>query len=224
MVGALLWGRFLPPAATPDPAAGDPVGAVLRGVLGGTRQNVANFLWIRGYRHWEERDAAGMENAKLWALRLAPENPWFWKNAARVLAYDVPRWDRRGGDPPAEVGALPSAPQRALLLLSVAENRFPAAADFPIERGLILLNVFGDRRAAAEAFRDAWARPGAPYFTARVHGELLRAQGKTAAAYEWYRHLYHQLPDDDPTAAKPVILKRIHALEKELGVIDPFVP
>ncbi len=222
--GALASVRMLPAPAAPGPEAGDPAAAILRGVLGGTRQSVSNFLWIRSYLYWEERDAAGMENAMLWALRLTPENKWFWKNAARVLAYDVPHWERSGAGAREPENALPAAPRRALLLLALAEDRFPGSPGFSIERGLILLNVFGDRRAAAQAFREAWERPGAPHYTARVHGELLRATGHTGAAYRWYRDLYPRLPDDDPAAAKSVILKRIRALEEELGVAEPFEP
>ncbi|MCC5807624.1 MAG: hypothetical protein JJU00_14970 [Opitutales bacterium] len=224
--GALVSVRWLPAPAVPGAAAEDPTAAVLRGLLGGTRQSVANFLWIRGYLYWEERDTPGMENAKLWALRLTPENKGFWKNTARVLAYDVPHWERRGAGEREPDTALPPAPVRALFLLSVAESVFPDSPDFPVERGLILLNVIGDRRAASNAFREAWERPGAPYYTARVHGELLRAEGKTGAAYRWYRELYPKLSDDNPAAAKPVILRRIRALEDELGVgVDErFVP
>ncbi len=221
--GALTAVRVLPPPALHGLDAKDPAAAVLRGVLGGTRQSVSNFLWIRGYLYWEERDAAGMENAKLWALRLTPENKWFWINTGRVLAYDVPHWERHGTGP-GDAGTLPSAPVRALLLLSVAEGIFPHVPEFPIERGLILLNVIGDRRAAAQAFREAWHRPGAPFYTARVHGELLRAEGETEAAYQWYRELYPVLPGDDPAAAKAVILRRIRTLEDELNVDERFEP
>lgn len=87
-----------------------------------------------------------------------------------------------------------------------------------IERANIELNKLRDTAAAAESYRRAWATPGAPYYTARLHGELLRRLGRKNEALAWLVKLHPQLPPDDEGAAAEVVLGRIRDLERELNV------
>ena len=59
--------------------------------------------------------------------------------------------------------------------------------------------------------------PGAPYYAARIHGELLQAMGRPQEALHWLREILPGLPDNDPAARREVVLERIRALEEELA-------
>jgi alkylated DNA nucleotide flippase Atl1 len=71
--------------------------------------------------------------------------------------------------------------------------------------------------SAAACYRQAAELPGAPYYAARIHGELLRELGRPAEALAWLRRVAEKLPGDDPTARREVVLERIRALEQEVG-------
>ena len=84
--------------------------------------------------------------------------------------------------------------------------------------GNIELNRLDDLAGAAESYRRAWEQPNAPYYAARLHGELLRRLGRKPAALEWLRGLHPQLPPGDESAGADLVLARIRRLERELGV------
>jgi hypothetical protein len=94
----------------------------------------------------------------------------------------------------------------------------PQNADLWIERATIQLNGLRDYVAAAESYRRAWEMPGAPFYAARLHAEMLRRAGHKAEALAWLARLYPTLPRDNESAAADVVLERIRELERELGV------
>jgi tetratricopeptide (TPR) repeat protein len=240
-LGAL--GRILLPAWVPAaraPAAVERTELFARlgptvsvAVFGGLRQVVANFFWMRGYLLWEARDPAGCEAAFAMAVAADPEEWFFWTNGARMIAYDFPRWELREwqaehGNPPdgrTERRIRSRAAARALGWLDAAEEVFPEDPRVEIERGMIYLHALGERRAAAEAFRAAWEKPGAPLFTARIYAELLRGEGETEQAYAWYCEWLRSLEAAEQARQAPIVLPRIRALESELDrpAADRFV-
>jgi hypothetical protein len=76
----------------------------------------------------------------------------------------------------------------------------------------------GNAEAAAELYRRAALRPGAPFYAGRIYGEMLRRLGREREAYDWLRGIYAELPLDDPTAAPEIVLGRIRDLENVLGI------
>ena len=81
----------------------------------------------------------------------------------------------------------------------------------------IRLRALGDRAGAADFFRQAAEQPGAPYYAARIHGELLRELGRPVEALAWLRKILPALPADDPAAQREVVLERIKGLEQEVA-------
>lgn len=191
--------------------------------LGGLRPTVANLLWIQAYGHWERRDGAALEQSVGWVLRLEPGNRSFWIQSARMFAYDVPRWEARAALGPGFHDADAIQPfrlrgaERALAYLDAASAFFPGDPVIEVDRALLHLNVTGDLSAAAAAFRAAWEAPGGPYFAARLHGELLRRLGQPEHALAWYIALLPALDENSPAAQRETVLRRIAALEEELG-------
>ena len=87
-----------------------------------------------------------------------------------------------------------------------------------IEQANIELNTRRDLAAAAESYRRAAELPGAPYYAARIHAELLRRSGRTREALAWLVQLYPRLPRGDAAAAADLVRSRIRELECELAV------
>lgn len=223
LVGAALLLRPIEQALVPaarngaqlSPLAGN--GGALA-VLGGFRSVVAGGFWLRANLAWEKRDAAA--TAALIRLTVAADaRPvYFWLNGARMLAYDLPEW-RLDAAAPAAVRQreMSEGARQALRFLEQGRGSHPAEAAFFIEMGNIHLRRTGDVESAARCYRQAAELPGAPYYAARIHGELLRELGRTGEALAWLRQVLANLPADDPAARREVVEERIRALEREVG-------
>ncbi|HBM85383.1 MAG TPA: hypothetical protein DD423_01075 [Opitutae bacterium] len=193
------------------------------GVLGGFRAIMADFLWIRTNTIWNRRDRVKLNAMVRLVTTIDPRSEFFWVNAARMVAYDVPHWriDEEGG-----YALVPDRRQQVIVreqveqacaMLERAREFHPQHAKLYLETAQIYLIRLKDYAQAAKWFLLASQQPDAPYYAARIHGELLRRQGKDAEAYAFLKQLYAEL-NDDPHAQKGVILDRIHELEVSLKV------
>ncbi len=204
-----------------------PGAGALFGWLGGFRALAADFLWLRMHALWETRDLPGTQTLIGLTTAVDPRPIYFWLNGARILAYDLPAWriGAEGGyeTVPVERQRVIEAEQARLALRHIAAARRvqPASATLWIEQANIELNRLHDVAAAAESYRQAWAQPGAPYYAARLHAELLRRLGRKAEAYAWLRALHPQLPGHDEGAGAVLVLTRIRELERELAMSPP---
>ncbi len=204
--------------------AESPGAGALLGWLGGFKALAADFLWLRMYAGWEERDLPGTQTLIGAVVAVDPRPVYFWLNGARILAYDLPAW-RIAAEGGYEVV---SATRRrvieaeharlALKHLEAARRVQTEQTSLWIEQANIELNKLGDLAAAAASYRRAWEQPRGPYYAARIYGELLRRQGKNAEAYAWLRDLHPKLPADDEAADAPLVLARIRELEQTLAV------
>ena len=201
------------------------------GVLGGFRAVMADFLWIRTNTIWERRDRVKLDAMVRLVTTLDPRPDFFWINGARMIAYDVPNWRIREEGGYAEVSEdrqlvidLEQA-QQAFVMLARAREFHPENAKLYLETGQIYLNRLKDNVNAAQWLLSASQQLDAPYYAARIYGELLRREGKDVEAYAYLKQLFQQLPND-PYAQKPIILDRIKELEDHLQipVWQRFVP
>jgi hypothetical protein len=232
-IGALaLTGALLERARLADPAttaqrgtlSSSPGAGALMGWLGGFRALAADFLWIRMYAGWEQRDLPGTQTLLRAVVAVDPRPLYFWLNGARILAYDLPVWriDAEGG-----YDAVPETRRRmieieharlALAQIAAARRVQSDAIALWIEQAHIELNKLGDIAAAAASYRRAWEEKGGPYYAARIYAELLKREGLNSEAYAWLCALYPQLPRDDEAADAPLVLARIRELERTLRV------
>ena len=223
-VEAPLWRalRAEQPALRLDSAAAAAGQGVTLGLLGGFRAIVADFTWLRLHVIWEQRDLPATDTLLRLVTAVDPRPLYFWVNGARIIAFDMTAWRiaAAGG-----YDAVPVAEQEriggeqarlAIRRLEEAMTFHPANAALWIERANIELNRLHDTAAAAASYRRAWEQPGAPYYAARLHAELLRRLGRKTEALAWLIALYPQLPPDDE--GTDVVLGRIRDLERELRV------
>jgi len=201
-----------------------PGAGALFGWLGGFKALAADFLWLRMYAGWEDRDLPGTQTLIRAVVAVDPRPVYFWLNGARILAYDLPAW-RIAAEGGYEVvsatrrrGLEVEHAQMAIRHIQAARRVQAGQAALWVEQANIELNKLGDLAAAAESYRRAWVEPRGPYYAARIHGELLRRQGKNAEAYAWLRELHPQLPAEDDAADAPLVLARLQELENVLAV------
>jgi len=205
---------------------------IIVGILGGFRAITADFLWIQANAVWERKERATFDSMVRLLTTIDPRPLFFWINSARMIAYDIPSWRIR------EEGGYDTVPdwrqreidleqaEQAFALIERGLRFHPQNSRLYLEIGQIYLNRLDDVEAAAPWFLKASQQPDAPHFAARIYAELLRRQGKNAAAYTFLKDLHKRLPDGDLFARKGIILERIRTLEETLKipVEDRFKP
>ncbi len=190
-------------------------------VLGGMRSAVAGGFWLRANLAWEHQDP--VETTALLELTVAAdERPlYFWLNGARILAYDLPAWQPVTAPLAVRQRANEEQARRALGFLEKGLRWRGADPGLYVEMANIHLHRLGDLEGAARFYRLAAEQPGAPYYAARIHAELLRELGRPQEALLWLRQVLPRLPVDDPAARCTVVLERIKVLELEVaGKLD----
>jgi tetratricopeptide (TPR) repeat protein len=186
-------------------------------VLGGMRSMVANGCWLRMNLAWEKSDAAA--TTRLLELTVAAdERPlYFWLNGARILASDIPEWRMRGPVPAAFRSHVnEQQAQVALRFLEKGLRWRGADPAFYVEMANIHLRRRHDLESASRYYRLAAEQPGAPFYAARIHAELLQQLGRPAEALAWLRRILPKLPEGEPMARRAVVIERVAALERRL--------
>lgn len=198
---------------------------VIPGLAGGLQNLIADFVWLRMNQSWAQREVAETQNFIQMAITLDPRFLYFWRNGARILAYDLPVWRIRslkdGGlslSAQEERAIREEQAEQAIALLERARFYHPQSPEVWIEIGQIQNNLLKDPLAAAASFLKAAEMENAPFFAGRLHAELLRRAGFSEKAYLYYRSIHPTLPRDQPEAARDVVLLRIRDLEAELGI------
>lgn len=177
---------------------------------------VASGFWLQTNLAWERRDLAET-TALINATVAADERSlYFWLNGARMLANDMPEWRMNGPVPRAYRAVVNEEQARAALAFLEKGIRWHGPdATLYVEMANIHLRRRGDVEAAANYYQLAAEQPGAPYYAARIHGELLRELHRPVEALAWLKMTLEKLPENDPLAARELVLERIKSLEQE---------
>jgi len=209
-------------ASDVEVAAGE---GIMVGLLGGFRAVTADFVWVRTNATWEERDLPATQTLIKLATTVDSRPLVFWINGSRMIAYDMPVWridaaSAAGAGLPAVVQGRIVAEQAhaAIALLERARIHHPDEPLLLIEIGNIRARKLGDLAGAAALYREAALMPGAPYYAARIHAEMLKQLGRHHEALEWLVAVHRDLPRDDPMAMAEVVLERIRELEERFEV------
>lgn len=187
-------------------------------VLGGFRTLAADLVWISLQDAWERRDSRASESLVRTATRLDPETTFFWRNGARLIAFDVPLWRiaEGGGWRQMPAGRQEQIRReqagRALRLLDEAIANQPRLAELWLEHAGIALHGAGDGAAAAASYLRAWELDPSLTFAARRHAQLLQQLGRHQEARVGLVRLARHLAG----GSNPVELARVQARIAEL--------
>lgn len=194
------------------------------GLFGGFRTIIADFLFIRANTYWEKRDRPNTETLLNLVTAVDPHPMFFWLNGARMMAYDMPAWEvrERGG-----FGNIPESVKQRIFAdyAQLGLNYIDKAARFhpndyriPLEKAQIHVNRLEDPEGAARYYKEVTGMDNAPFFANRIYAEMLKRAGRNQEAYDYLRTLYPTLPEDNPMAARDVVLDRMRELEDQLDM------
>lgn len=183
---------------------------------GGWANLAADWFWLRANIAWETQSEAAVRSWLQLTLAAGGDTFYFQKNAARILAYDLPAWQIAAHpDAPAAVHAewrrVGAGEGLAIVLMSAGDD--PARW---LEAGNLALYAGRDRQLAGEYFHRAAQLPGAPWHAGRIYAQLLIEQGRRHEALAWLRGWVLRIPADDPLAHRELVVERIAELELEL--------
>jgi hypothetical protein len=134
-----------------------PGAGALFGWLGGFKALAADFLWLRMYAGWEDRDLPGTQTLIRAVVAVDPRPVYFWLNGARILAYDLPAWRIAAEGGYEAVSATRRRvieiehAQMAIRHIQAARRVQAGQAALWVEQANIELNKLGDLAAAAES-------------------------------------------------------------------------
>ena len=196
-------------------------GALL-GLLGGLRAVVANTIWIAIPDAWTDEEWSRVASDIDLATALQPRTVTFWNDGSWYLGWnasqrklenihepsrarrrlDADFWARRGED---------------LLKRGIAAN--PERYELWLQLGQLEDQRLRDYPAAAEAWREAWRRPGAPRYLERFVGYEYEKGQQWDKAYAWWKMLWLSTTDHtDRTRFWDKIAQKIEGLEDRLNV------
>jgi hypothetical protein len=173
LLAALLAGTVLP-RLQPATRAGPDTGT------NGFRRVLADWLWLEANLAWERHEPEKVRELIGFTVLADPQSPYFWRNSARMLAYDLPAW--RCADSPSAPETVQrhwrrEAAEEALRLLVRGQEWHRATAELWVEMGGIALYGLGEPRLAAGYFSQAAACPDAPEYAARLAARLAGGSG-----------------------------------------------
>ncbi len=194
------------------------------GILGGFRAILADLAWLQLSTVWANEDRVKLSAMIRLVTTLDPRPEFFWINAARMVAYDVPAWRiRKSGGYNALSDIQKSAideeqASQAFEILKRGINFHPNTARLPMEIGQIYMNRLQNDALAAKWFYEASKFPDAPEFVVRIYAELLRRQGKLVEAYKYLTQIYPSLINASDYQ-QSLVLERIQMLEIDLNIM-----
>ncbi|MBD5779348.1 hypothetical protein IEN85_07565 [Pelagicoccus sp. NFK12] len=191
--------------------------------LGGYRNVAANFVWISMYGDWRYRLKEEVLEKMQLAVSLNPESVYFWVDGSRIIANDMPVW--QVGDDFMEslfeseegIEIRKAYGEQALAFLERAPEAMSHEIPILVEKAAICWQRLADLDRALVFFKQAVQQEEVPNHICRVYAEILVKNGQVREAYEYLKSHYATLSDDDRTALKPFVARRIEALGAQLG-------
>jgi len=192
--------------------------------LGGFRGVAANFVWISLTTDWENQQWTRVRTLAEFAVLLQPRVLFFWENGAWHLAWNASVAAENYG------GAGKTPGQRAhearqwidagREMLERGIRAIPEKPQLYMRLAELYQQRLQDYAKAAEYYRLAASRPGAPTFAERFVGYMLERAGRKQEAYDYWLSLWRSSPTHPPGTQRqwPKIEQQMRALEKELNI------
>jgi tetratricopeptide (TPR) repeat protein len=172
------------------------------GVCGGFRNIVADITWLKVDQYWRNRESANTEAWIHTTLTIDPRPKFFWTNAARILALDMPAWEIR------DKGGWTKVPQvaqdrimeahawKGLKILDQALEYYPNDHSFLIDKAHIYYTRLHDIQTAAEIYLKASETENAPYYLKEIYAQLLIQLNQKQKALSYLQSIYSSVPQE----------------------------
>lgn len=170
------------------------------GLLGGFRAILADFFWIKAHTEWARSNLPQTQSWLRTVTAVDPRPLYFWLEAARVMASDMPVWRIEKIGPSSEVPAgvkqeiIEQQAEVALGYLDEALTYHPGSTHVYVDIAQIYLSKIKDVATAADYYHRAALVPDAPYFVSRDYAYLLHRLNRVQEAYDWLVKIYPTLP------------------------------
>lgn len=192
--------------------------------LGGFRGLAANFVWISVTTAWENQQWTRVRTLTELAVLLQPRVLFFWENGAWHLAWNASVAAENYNAPDKTPGQRARESRQWIeagrVMLERGIRAIPEKPQLYMRMGELHQQRLEDYATAAQYYRLAAARPGAPTFAERFVGYMLERAGQKQEAYAYWLSLWHSSPDHPPVSSRqwPKIAQHIAQLEKDLNI------
>lgn len=193
--------------------------------LGGFRGLAANALMLQAHAAWEEKQWVRVRSALEMATLLQPRVALFWDLASWHLAWNAAVAAEQATDEPSETRRRLEARKWVEAGRDLLERGIEAVPEKAIlyqRLGDLYWQRLSDYRTAADYYREALSRPGAPPYLERFVGYALEKAGDLEGALAYFRLLRQSMGDPpDPTRQPDLVEKKIAELEKRIQSPPP---
>ncbi len=175
---------------------------MLFGVLGGYRSLVADFVWIKSYVDWENKDIPACMASMELAAAIDPYMELYWTQGAAIIAYDFPYWQLRTLPKNLQsAGALERLKLRnaeiALDFLDRGLKIFPKSEALLLKKGQIAISS-GKFAIARACFADLTSLPNPSVYSRRIYAALLERDADTELALKVLENTIADVDKDTP--------------------------
>ncbi len=175
------------------------------------------------YGDWRYRLKTEVLKKMKLAVSLNPDSAYFWIDGSRIIANDMPVW--QVGDDFMDslfeteegIAVRKEYGEQALAFLENAPAGVSRQIPVLVEKAVICWQRLEDLDRALVYFKEAVEQEAVPNYVCRVYAEILVKNGQIREAYEYLKNHYAGLSDEDRTALKPFVARRIQELKAKLA-------
>jgi hypothetical protein len=192
--------------------------------LGGFRGLAANFVWISLTTSWENQQWTRVRALAEFAVLLQPRVLFFWENGAWHLAWNASvaaeNYNEAEKTPGQRARESRQWIEAGKNMLERGIRAIPEKPQLYMRLGELHQQRLQDYATAAQYYRLAASRPGAPTFAERFVGYMLERADQKQEAYDYWVSLWRSSPEHPPATPRqwPKIAQQIRQLENELNI------
>jgi tetratricopeptide (TPR) repeat protein len=191
-------------------------------LLAGMRSLVANYWWIRLSNAWERQEWFRVKSLIELVTTLQPRSTLFWEMGGWHLAWNASAQARHDLDEPSEVRRIRNERywiEQGRQVFQRGLENIPEKYNLWFQLGWLHDQKLRDYLKAAEYYREAIKRSGAPSYLERFVGYNLQKGGDDVGAYAWWRQLWFSSAErTDRRRGWDIIEKRLRQLEDKLAI------
>ncbi len=188
----------------------------LFGMLGGYRSLISDFVWIKAYTDWEEKNIAGCLSAIELATSIDPYMITFWTQGSAIIAFDTPHWILEKLPPARRNDNVLNMYKRkqgkmAIELIDKALAMFPNNEELLRQKGQIAIGI-ANFKLAEECFAKLSSVPDPTVYARRIYASILVKNGKPQKAIKVLESVLKETEYNSPI--RTILKDQIEGIKK----------